>query len=204
MSQTDDTTPAREPEPYEYFSAAWTKGRLQETDCWCYAAAEQTIQAAFGGGELTQAEIAHRALMSRGEIDDSVSAHRYYSFVKGLVDAGTIADTSWATVEPQLDEAMVGLHRGLYGDLNLVGRDVQFSASPPAEILLDTLIRNGLVAYGDEAHWRLIYGYSVADVNDLSQGVWFRVFDPEDGNDDWVLYDDTLTSQMNDTRLVRG
>jgi hypothetical protein len=142
--------------------------------------------------------------MSRGEIDDSTSAHRYYAFVKGLLDDGTIDDTTWAKVEPNLDEAMVGLHQGLYGDLNLVGREVQFSSSPAVEILLDALVRNGLVAYGDDVHWRIIYGYSVADANDLSQGVWFRVFDPEDGSDDWVFYDDALTSQMNDTRLVRG
>lgn len=54
----------------EKTSRRWSSGTPQKTQSWCFAAAEETVQHAFGNSQISQEQIAHDVLFARGEIGD--------------------------------------------------------------------------------------------------------------------------------------
>lgn len=157
-------------------SARWPGGQAQGTPAWCFAAAEQIAQSAFGVA-VTQAQIAHDVLMARGAAqDNSQGAVTYYDGVQNLFALNGLNDASWASVGAlvTIDSTLNNIHRGAWGQPPLTGRTATAGGALTNAQITATIDADGLVLAGNAMHWKVIYGYTT-----YSDGsVTYLVFDP--------------------------
>lgn len=163
----------------DHTSTHWAGGQAQQTNSWCFAAAEAIVQAGFGAG-ITQAEIAHNVLRDRGLGQDNTQhAVDYAERLQELCLANGVNDMSWASVSVLVttDQTLNGYLRNSWGTPQLTNRTYTGGGQLTADAIITTLDANGLVMSGNNIHWKVIYGY-----RRFSDGsVQLRVYDPWNG-----------------------
>jgi hypothetical protein len=158
-------------------SGHWRGGIRQGTASWCFAAADQIVQRGFGDNAVTQAEIAHRVLLSRGESGDTEQdAAQYHQGIRQIVANFSLADTSWNAVAVYVG-ASGRLHpilQNAWGTPQLAGRTAAAGGILTMDEIRDTIDDDGLIIFGDQQRWKVVYGYTVYD----DQSVTLKVYDP--------------------------
>lgn len=166
-------------------SSHWAGGTRQETDSWCFAAAEVTAQRGFGNNSISQEQIAHEVLMARAAAgDDLAHAQDYLQRVQQLQGTNSPDDTSWASLRDLVnsDQTLRGYLENSWGQPMLSGRTVQMGGRIHSDVIKQTLDSDGLVLTGNDVHWKVIYGYK--EWSDLS--LRYRVYDPWNGSESEV------------------
>ncbi|RZU51434.1 hypothetical protein EV385_3262 [Krasilnikovia cinnamomea] len=179
---TDDQQAA---EQYNYGSASWQGGFAQESPSWCFAAIEKSVKNSMGGAVKEQAERAYEvaaALIAIGLRDDDALPPGLLDqihYIAAVEDAdGHKSETELRPyLEVSADHDLAGLLQQVWGAPNF--DDVAHVAGGALTVddMRATIDANGLIAYGDHQHWRIVYGYTVNA--DSSVQAW--VFDPWGG-----------------------
>jgi hypothetical protein len=158
-------------------SGHWRGGIRQGTASWCFAAADQIVQRGFGDNAVTQAEIAHQSLLGRGEAGDTEQgAARYCQGIRQIVANFGLADASWNAVAVYVG-ASGKLHpilQNAWGTPLLTGRTATEGGVLSLDEIRETIDDDGLIIFGDQQRWRVVYGYTVYG----DQSVTLKVYDP--------------------------
>jgi hypothetical protein len=162
-------------------ASRWAGGVRQGAPGWCFAAAEQIVQSAFGV-TIDQAAFAHRVLMDRGEIGDPAdggSAITYYRGVQQIQAKNNLANCAWTTVARFVtaDSNLKRIHENTYGQPRFDGRTAAQGGLLTEAQVMATIDGNGLVVTGNSIHYTVIYGYA----RDVKGNVTFKVYDPYRG-----------------------
>ncbi|NUT50844.1 MAG: hypothetical protein HOV94_26580 [Saccharothrix sp.] len=171
------TTPGR---TTETISRRWRGGTAQLHDEWCYAAIEETILTAFGLPSESQEERAYRDIRDRCAIGDTAQMPPALRKLLGLVPETAVELPPYAEAKRRYGKKLTAALGGAPGMFRL-DRDeitVRQSAELSLEEVRATIDADGLIAFGDAAHWRVIFGYTSDDR--------VLVFDPFNGGKEEV------------------
>jgi hypothetical protein len=186
-------------------SAGWTAaGVSQGAPGWCFAAAEQLVQRAFGV-TITQVEIAHNALLDRGRRQDPAGqAVAYYTGLRAILNQHSLADLSWATVQQHVraDQTLFDMVRTEYGNPPLRGRTHTRTNAPDATRIVQTIDAGGLVMIGSTIHWKIIYGYASGPTGAVTS---YKVYDPWNaGTNHAAMAPAAMSAGIEETYYVTG
>jgi hypothetical protein len=184
-------------------STGWTGAGLhQEAPGWCFAAAEQMVQRAFGT-TITQAEIAHNILLARGRNQDpSGSAGGYYAGLRAINNQHDLANLNWATVAVYVrgNQTLLTMLETEYGNPPLAGRTHTRDNVPNAARIVSTIDAGGLVMIGDRIHWKIVYGYASGPTGEVSS---YRVYNPwQRGTDTPAMSPASMSQGIEETYYV--
>lgn len=163
----------------EKISSRWSGGRKQEAPEWCFAAIEQTILSAFGQETQSQEQYAYgivSELFEIGFLDDVPKALRALPALLGVPsDEVTVVLPGYVDAKRALGSLLTELLQTMRGlpKLDHPGITVRQGGALTLDEVRATIDVDGLIAYGDEVHWRIVYGYT-------SNG-HLLVFDPMGG-----------------------
>jgi hypothetical protein len=204
MSQPTATSqPTQAPAVTDVTSTGWTgPGIEQSTGSWCFAAAEQMIQRAFGV-RRGQPEIAHGVMIARGRIGDTQHrAQAYYEGCRRILNQHNLNDLNWSTVERHVraDQGLYNVLRGAYGTPPLTGRAFSRGNAPDAGRTTATLDAGGLVMIGSSNHWKIVYGYTRAANGDVT----YKVYNPISNTASPAASYPTMSGGIEETYYVTG
>ncbi|HEX3606010.1 MAG TPA: hypothetical protein VH134_08820 [Candidatus Dormibacteraeota bacterium] len=158
-------------------SSHWIGGQTQLGPEMCFAATEATIQSAFGG-TADQFEVAHDVMMWNINAGLTDGETETYQAMLLSLDLDTM-NATWAQVQPGFSADMQKILENHRGDLMLTGRTQAAGGALTNEEVMETIDQGGLIAFGNAAHWRIIYGYDFT-LDTQALNLW--VFDPMDGS----------------------
>jgi hypothetical protein len=185
-------------------SAGWNGAGIPQTaPGWCFAAAEQLVQRAFGV-MVSQVEVAHNILLARGRAQDPHGqAEDYYEGLRAIGNEHDLPNLEWPTVR-QYVASNRELFRWLsdeYGNPPLSGRRHTRGNAPDAATIVQTIDGGGLVIIGTVVHWKVVYGYT----SDASgQVTSYGVYDPGRGHDDPTMTPARTVAGIEETYYVTG
>ena len=184
-------------------STGWNgAGVSQGAPGWCFAAAEQMVQRAFGV-TVNQVEVAHNIMLARGRSGDPAgNAVAYYTGLRGILNQHNLGNLNWATVQQYVraDQTLFNYLRTEYGNPPLTGRTFTRGNAPDAATIVQTINANGIVIVGTTIHWKIVYGYA-SDAN--GQITSYRVYDPwNNGTDHAAMAPATMANGVEETYYV--
>lgn len=187
-------------------STGWTgAGISQGAPGWCFAAAEQMVQRAFGV-TINQAQLAHDVLLARGRSGDPAgTAQRYYTGLRAINNQHNPVDLSWPSVQQYVrqDPALFDLLRKGWSSPTLLNRTCTRTNAPDLAQIVRTIDAGGLVMIGSEIHWKVVYGYASGPTGAVTS---LKVYDPwESGTDHPAMSLTTFAAQnISETIYVTG
>lgn len=170
-------------------SSSWQGGYAQEQAGWCFAAAEQTIRASLGASPKPQAERAYEnavALMQAQSLPGYFPGEEFMMQLMALSQAFNGEFPTWDQAKDLLPDNLIRAVQELWGVPNF--DDIGTYATALSLIAIKHTVDNGgLIAVGNQNHWRVVFGYTVyGDIEDENGMLW--IFDPMSGDTSTQAY----------------
>jgi hypothetical protein len=176
-------------------STGWPGAGLpQQQSGWCFAAAEQMAQRAFGQN-IPQDELAHNAMLARGRALEPGTPTQYYNALRQYLNTFSLPNLDWNTVQAYVtgDQQLFGLLASAWSTPVLRGRTTSNSGAPVEAQIVAAINVGGVVLIGNALHWKVIYGYNSGPTGTV---VSYQVYDPYNGG--------TNTPAMTPTAMANG
>lgn len=140
----------------------------QQTEVWCFAAAEQMVRSYYGLARKTQYQIARAYTAARARIEYETLGKEWQAAVDADEQDGELEDGG-----DNLKSAVVLLVRSKRGSIVLDDLGGKYIPELTADIIKEEIDNNRIFVIGSASHFYVVYGYDEGE-----DGIEMLVRDP--------------------------